>query len=462
MDATRTGLIPDARTALARSVGAQLADKPEGWKRNNTRYAAAQTNEKAAFLALLSELARTIPNPEQTRGRPRASSSDVLFAMVYKCYSGVSSRRFTFDLKDAQSKGYIEFPIHYNSLTRAMSDPSLTPLLKSLIEGVAASFAHVETNFAMDATGFRIPRIYQWYDAKYGKRNRREWLKCHAMVGVKSHIIASVQITKRNIMDHTCGPELTRNTKGQFQVKSVAADSAYSTVFTREQLESQGVYGAIPFKKNNNPFNHTRESTWSRMYHLFALNAPDWQEQVNRQNQAESTFSMIKRKFGEKVYSKSDDGQINEILCKVLCHNLCVVIYWLYQFGVSLPESSGDALPPLTPNLKPIKTKRLPPPAVVIETTLEPEIVIKQARQDVPILERIWERVEDGCYTPEDVIKCLDCGHKVLDGITTEQVESYFHQLVDQGRAEWRKQGGRKDRQRGAMKMLCVPKGEPL
>ena len=33
-----------------------------------------------------------------------------------------------------------------------------------------------------------------------------------------------------------------------------------------------------------------------------------------------SAFSMIKGKFGDSVRSKSDTGQVNEALCKVLCH----------------------------------------------------------------------------------------------------------------------------------------------
>jgi hypothetical protein len=35
---------------------------------------------------------------------------------------------------------------------------------------------------------------------------------------------------------------------------------------------------------------------------------------------------MIKGKFGDAVRSKSDIRQLNKVLCKVLCHNLCVVI----------------------------------------------------------------------------------------------------------------------------------------
>ena len=44
-----------------------------------------------------------------------------------------------------------------------------------------------------------------------------------------------------------------------------------------------------------------------------------------KRSNVETAFSMIKGKFGDAVRSKSDIGQLNEVLCKVLCHNLCVV-----------------------------------------------------------------------------------------------------------------------------------------
>jgi hypothetical protein len=45
-------------------------------------------------------------------------------------------------------------------------------------------------------------------------------------------------------------------------------------------------------------------------------------------------FSMIKAKFGGRLRCKTETAQINEALCKVLCHNLCVVIQSMYEFGV--------------------------------------------------------------------------------------------------------------------------------
>ncbi len=41
----------------------------------------------------------------------------------------------------------------------------------------------------------------------------------------------------------------------------------------------------------------------------------------------ESTFSMIKRKFGDSVRSKGDLAMKNEVLAKVLCHNLFFFVH---------------------------------------------------------------------------------------------------------------------------------------
>jgi hypothetical protein len=48
----------------------------------------------------------------------------------------------------------------------------------------------------------------------------------------------------------------------------------------------------------------------------------------------ETAFSQIKGEFGDSVRSKSDTGQINEALCKVLCHNLCVLCHSMHELGI--------------------------------------------------------------------------------------------------------------------------------
>ena len=48
----------------------------------------------------------------------------------------------------------------------------------------------------------------------------------------------------------------------------------------------------------------------------------------------ESTVMMVKTKFGDAVRSKSDVAARNEVLCKILCHNICCLISAIYELGI--------------------------------------------------------------------------------------------------------------------------------
>ena len=43
---------------------------------------------------------------------------------------------------------------------------------------------------------------------------------------------------------------------------------------------------------------------------------------------------MIKSKFGDAVRSTTEVAQVNEVLLKVLCHNICVVIQEMFELGI--------------------------------------------------------------------------------------------------------------------------------
>jgi transposase len=65
---------------------------------------------------------------------------------------------------------------------------------------------------------------------------------------------------------------------------------------------------------------------WSKMYHYFAYNQEEFMAHYHKRSNVETTFSMIKRKFGSALKSKTETAQVNEVLLKILCHNICVVI----------------------------------------------------------------------------------------------------------------------------------------
>ncbi len=60
----------------------------------------------------------------------------------------------------------------------------------------------------------------------------------------------------------------------------------------------------------------------------------DFLGHYHKRSNAETAFSMIKGKFGDSLRSKGETAQVNELLCKVLCHNLCVLVQAIYELGI--------------------------------------------------------------------------------------------------------------------------------
>lgn len=52
---------------------------------------------------------------------------------------------------------------------------------------------------------------------------------------------------------------------------------------------------------------------------------------IHKRSNVETAFSMIKSKFGDSVRSKTDVGQVNEVLAKVLCHNILPASWELHD-----------------------------------------------------------------------------------------------------------------------------------
>ena len=88
----------------------------------------------------------------------------------------------------------------------------------------------------------------------------------------------------------------------------------------------------IPFKSNT--LEPTEAGAWVRMYHLFMYRREEYMKHYHKRSNIETAYSMIKGKFGSALRSKSDTGQINEALCKVLAHNICVLCQATHELGI--------------------------------------------------------------------------------------------------------------------------------
>jgi transposase len=302
---------------------------PQNWPAYNE----AQTHEKNQFQSLLFDLCSGIAEPEQTKGRPRIPLKDAIFAATFKIYSTFSGRRFICDLQDAKGKGFIQKVPHYNSIFNYLENPELTPILMSLITQSALPLKAIETDFAVDSTGFMTSRFTRWFDKKYGViKQEHDWVKAHIMCGVKTNVVTAVEIHGQYTNDSPLLPALINYTAKHFQVNEVLADKGYSSVRNLESVLAINATPYIAFKQTATGV--YRGGIWEKMFHFFSLNREKFFEHYHKRSNIESTVMMIKTKFRDHVRSKTDVAMKNEVLCKILCHNICCVISAIYELGI--------------------------------------------------------------------------------------------------------------------------------
>jgi transposase len=328
---------PDGSTVVTETVKVTRQTYPQDWKAYNY----AQTHEKSELQALLYELCRNLPEPERRKGkgRPPLSLPDIIFASVTKIYSTISGRRYQTDLREAKARGYLTYLPHYNSVFKYLESEALTPYLYELITLSAAPLKSIESDFAIDSSGFSTGQFTRWLDVKYGtKEDRRMWLKLHLMVGVKTNIVTSVEVSDGYAHDYPFFKGLVdRTADAGFKLKEVSADKGYLGASNMLATLQRGAIPYIPFKSNSSPHDNTysaKSDLWTRMYHFYALNRAEFLQHYHKRSNVETTFHMIKSKFGQRLRSRTLTAQINEALCKVLCHNLCCVIQSVHELGI--------------------------------------------------------------------------------------------------------------------------------
>ena len=295
-------------------------------------YNAAQTNEKDFFQVLLQDLCKDLARSKQGTGRPRVPLKDGIFSAVFKVYSTLSARRFMSDLRHAREKGHIGRLPCYNSVLNVFDAPETEPVLRRLIDVSALPLKSVESNFAADSSGFGACRFDRWFDYRHGtKRMRRAWVKAHIMCGVTTNVVTALEIHGQNAADSPLLPKLLQATVARFDVREVSADLGYSSEANLQTILDVGAKPFIPFKSNAT---YDKGGLWARMFHYYNLYRDEFLSRYHQRSNVETTFHMIKSKFGDSVRAKTDRAMRNEVRAKILCHNICCLIQSMYEFGI--------------------------------------------------------------------------------------------------------------------------------
>jgi transposase len=337
-----------------------LKETPSGTEETKVRltykqawevYNKAQTSEIKLFDELLKDLVEGVEEPPQDFGRPRLSMRETIFCSVQKVYSQLSSRRAASLFGNAVEREQIKHAPHFNTVSKLFNREDITPMLHKLVGISGQPLAVVEDSFAIDSSGFRTTSYNEYANQKYNLKRQHKWLKAHISVGVKTNVVTSAVITEGDSADSPqFAPLVMATAQNGFNIKEMTADKAYSSRDNLEAVAKVGGTAYIPFKSNAT--GKSRGSAlWWKMFLYFQLNQEDFWQHYHKRSNVESTFNMIKAKLGDKLKSKNFIAQKNELLCKLIAHNIIVLIHEMHELGIKPDFCPQNLVPPIKSGL---------------------------------------------------------------------------------------------------------------
>lgn len=186
-----------------------------------------------------------------------------------KVFTTVSGRRASSDLRECVAKGHITQAPHYSSIFHHLEDPTLTPILKAMVEESAAPLKAIEYDFVVDSSGFSTCTYVRWFDQKYGKaRSKAEWVRVHLICGVRTNVVTSIEVTGQDANDcQQLVPLLEASTK-HFSPCEVSGDEGY---ISKKNLEAITNAGATPYISFKSSTRGEGPELW-RMWYFYQFN----------------------------------------------------------------------------------------------------------------------------------------------------------------------------------------------
>jgi hypothetical protein len=184
---------------------------------------------------------------------------------------------------------------------------------------------------AMDSTGIKVTNRGQWMKDKWNVR-KKGYLKIHIAVNVKSKKILSIKVTDEHVHDSKALPELVEDiikSNKKITIGKLFADGAYegNDIF-RYLSADNGILPCIKVRKN-------ARVGWKKGNFLRNLSVltqrndlQRWKDSVSYGQRwiVETVFSVIKRMFGEYVYSVILKNMIQEMTLKASLYNKMISI----------------------------------------------------------------------------------------------------------------------------------------
>ena len=291
-----------------------------------------------------SILALNPPDGYKKTGRPSIPISEKLKICCIKQYNMKGARRSVHHIESAKNSGYLFVPNisnnYFNRMNEYMKDESLTPYFQQLINILSEPLINQEGCFAIDGSGFKVGYGKRKYkDIRTDETAKREYIGLHITAGIKTKIIPHAIVAKGYEHDNNFFKPLVLKTKEIFNAdfKELYADPGYLDEENFKLCDSLGIKAYIK-PKENTIIHKLGNPVWNNSIDRYMK---DLELKENRRytlrNNVEATFHMIKAVLSDYLRHKRFNGRVNEVLCRVVCHNIRCLIYSYVKREIKFP-----------------------------------------------------------------------------------------------------------------------------
>lgn len=304
-------------------------------KRDWSKYVLATSVEYEYFCKILSRVLDQVIQKKRVKknGRPKANLRDILFCLILRSYFIRSSYRIISMINELAEKKIIQTAPKRTTFMKYLKDPKITEILEQMVHLSSRPLIDHEKIFAIDASGFSSGMSEDsWVRARYtGKKwTAKGYRKAHICIGVKSGIITAAKITASTVHDTLMFGPLLEKTAESFEVIEVLADKGYHSRKNYKLISDLGAIGYIPFRNNTSGLSKGSPQ-YGKQYKKYLKHRDVFDRHYHLRSNVEASFSASKRKFGSYVLAKSAHAQNNEVLCKLISHNITIVIHSIIE-----------------------------------------------------------------------------------------------------------------------------------
>jgi len=311
-------------------------------KRNWFEYNKAKTCRFQIFVSLLLLILDTVPLPSLYKGKGRKpySTRDIVICLCFKIYYKTSYRDIIGELNNHKKELGLKKVPHFNTLRKYMVESRMTVILGILLLFLLQPIAALETTFASDATGFGTSRKSEYFSVVtksqtkkdagtkkekkklLQKKKKKDFVKLHVTIGTVTQMVVCAVSTIGKKHESTKFETMVSMVATVFSIKEWLSDAGY---LSRKACNLVSKQHGIPYfwLKSNSTSKSRGSYAWSDMMIMFKKNLDFFKKHYHQRSKVESVFSVIKNYFGNTVFSRKIEGQLNELLVKVLDYNLC-------------------------------------------------------------------------------------------------------------------------------------------